>query len=149
MKKLVLVFGFLSFFGFSQQDSANTFWVQNLDKAKEIAQNDNKSILMYFTGSDWCMPCIMLKEDFFNTKKFKNYQDSFVFLKVDIPRNSDLLTLQQKLHNYELLEEYNTEKSFPLVTVLSPKGKVLAEISGYSSLRNPKYHFELLDNFSK
>ncbi|WP_025743467.1 thioredoxin family protein [Aquimarina pacifica] len=149
MKNIVLVFGFLSFIGFSQQNSKDQLWVQDFDTAKEIAKNDGKTILMYFTGSDWCMPCIMLKEDFFSTEKFKNYKDSYVFIKVDIPRNTDLLTPQQKSHNYKLLEEYNDQKSFPLVKIMSYKGKILDELSGYSSLRDPRYHFELLDKFSK
>ncbi|RKM91892.1 thioredoxin family protein, partial [Aquimarina sp. AD10] len=35
---------------------------------------------------------------------------------------------------------------FPLVNILNHKGKVLDKASGYSSLRDPKYYFELLEN---
>ncbi len=151
MRYILLTLCFTSMFSFSQDAIKKTdnLWVQDFDKAMHIADTKGKSILMYFTGSDWCTPCIMLKEDFFNTKKFKEYKSSYVFLVVDIPRNQDLLTDQQRKHNYKLLEKYNKDKSFPLVTILSPKGKLLDEVSGYNSLRDPKYYFELLEKFEK
>ncbi len=149
MKRILILFFLTCAVSFSQDEYSHSkvHWIQGIEKAKSEAKSNKKSILMYFTGSDWCMPCIMLKEDFFDSDRFDKYHDSYVFLKVDIPRNKDLLTEEQLQHNYTLLEKYNKNKVFPLVTVLSPKGKVLDQISGYSSLRDPKYYFELLDKF--
>ena len=149
MNKIFLVFGFLSFIGFSQQDSKNLNWLQDFEVARHNAKNNKKPILMYFSGSDWCSPCKMLKEDFFDNKKFKEYEKDFTLLLIDIPRSSDLLTDEQRVQNYELLDQYNEGKSFPLVVILSPKGKILDKLSGYSSLRDPKFHFQLLDKFTK
>lgn len=149
MKYLFIFLGLTYSLSFSQSKEIDfkTKWLQNFEKAKHKAEAKEKSILMYFTGSDWCMPCIMLKEDFFESDRFKNYENSYVFLKVDIPRNRDLLTDQQMKQNYKLLKEYNKSKVFPLVAILSAKGKILDEVSGYNSLRDPKYYFELLDKF--
>ncbi|WP_062055306.1 thioredoxin family protein [Aquimarina longa] len=149
MNKIFIIFSFLSCIGFSQETQKEDIWLYDLELAKQEAKIGKKSILLYFSGSDWCAPCKMLKEDFFDHKKFKNYKNSFVPLFIDIPRNKDLLTDKQKKHNNELLNKYNKNKSFPLLIVLSPKGKILDKISGYSSLRDPKFHFELLDKFSK
>ncbi len=149
MKYLHILFLLTFTLGFSQNENGKQedFWLQDFDKAKQLAKKNDKSILMYFTGSDWCSPCMMLKEDFFSSKKFKKYKDSYVFLIVDIPRNKDLLTETQKTKNYKLLKEYNINKVFPLVSILSAKGKTLDQVSGYSPLRDPKYHFELLEKF--
>ncbi len=149
MKYLLIILSLTCTISFAQDNasSSKTKWVQNFEKAKHKAENNEKSILMYFTGSDWCMPCIMLKEDFFESEKFKDYKDSFVFVKVDIPRNQDLLTEKQIEHNYSLLEKYNTSKVFPLITILSSKGDVLEKVSGYNAMRDPSNYFELLDKF--
>ncbi|WP_103866050.1 thioredoxin family protein [Aquimarina sp. I32.4] len=149
MRRIFLFFVLFGFIGFSQQESKDIVWLQDFDLAKKEAKANKKSILMYFSGSDWCRPCKLLKEDFFDHKKFSNYKKDFVFLLIDIPRNNDLLTDKQREQNYSLLNDYNDNKSFPLVLILSSKGKILDKISGYSSLRNPKFHFELLDKFSK
>lgn len=143
---LVLLVGFV---GLSQQNDSDSLWIQDFELAKQKAKEENKSILMYFTGSDWCKPCKMLKVDVFDSWKFKKYEKSYVFLKIDIPRNRDLLTEEQMKINFSLLNQYNKEKSFPLLIALSAKGKVLDDISGYSSLRDPTYHYEFLNKFSK
>src|ERR671912_83719 len=33
-------------------------WFTNLEKAKSEASQSNKAILLNFSGSDWCAPCI-------------------------------------------------------------------------------------------
>lgn len=37
-------------------------WLTDFNKAKIIAKEDNKLILLNFSGSDWCGPCIKLKK---------------------------------------------------------------------------------------
>ncbi|GAA4272254.1 hypothetical protein GCM10022258_15480 [Aquimarina gracilis] len=133
---------------FSQEEK-ESFWVYDLTEAKEIAKKENKTIVLYFTGSDWCRPCMMLKEDFFGSYKFSKYKNSFVFLYIDIPRDQDLLTEKQKIENYKVLDLYNKAKTFPLIFMINHKGKILDQISGYSSLRDPSYHFDLLSKFTK
>jgi len=133
---------------FSQNENSS-FWVYDMEEAQKIAKTENKTIAIYFTGSDWCRPCMMLKEDFFNNYKFNKYKDSYVFLYVDIPRDQDLLTEKQKVNNYKLLKNYNQEKTFPLICIVNKKGKVLDTISGYSSLRDPTYYFDLFEKYIK
>ncbi|MEW7278142.1 thioredoxin family protein [Aquimarina sp. 2201CG1-2-11] len=149
MKNLFLLLFFSFSIAYAQQKQQDVTWLQDFDKAKSIAKKKNKKVLLYFSGSDWCAPCKMLKKDFFENDKFKKYTSSFVLMLVDIPRNRDLLTEKQREQNAKLLEQYNTQKSFPLVTIIDTKGKVIDKISGYNSLRDPKFHFELLDKLSK
>ena len=90
MKKLILALVFfISFVGFSQELN----WQTDYDTAKQIAQQENKSILMYFTGSDWCAPCKQLKEDFFHSERFINESEKLVLLMVDLPFRQDILSL--------------------------------------------------------
>jgi len=132
----------------AQQEKAS-FWIYDLEEAKEIAKKEKKTIALYFTGSDWCRPCMMLKEDFFSHYKFNKYNDSFVFVYIDIPRDQDLLTEKQKVENYNVMNRYNDEKTFPFLCILNKKGKVIDKISGYNSLRDPSNYFSILEKFSK
>jgi thiol-disulfide isomerase/thioredoxin len=65
MKKLLfLAVLFIGFSAFAQEE-VQLNWLTDFKKAKKISQKEKKPILIYFTGSDWCPPCKMLKEDFF------------------------------------------------------------------------------------
>ena len=37
-------------------------WQTNYDEALALAKNENKPIVLVFSGSDWCGPCIRLKK---------------------------------------------------------------------------------------
>lgn len=118
-------------------------WVTDFETAKLISGKQQKPILMYFTGSDWCPPCKLLKKDFFNSSEFQERADKVVLLMVDIPRRKDILTPEQLRANKELVVKYNNQGSFPLIVGLNNKGRVLDEISAYSG--KPGYHFQFVD----
>ena len=59
---LVLILLCVSVQSFSQDDEySNINWLTDIEEAKEESAISNKPILIYFTGSDWCPPCKMLK----------------------------------------------------------------------------------------
>lgn len=105
-------------------------WMTDLSAAEAKAAQENKAVLVNFTGSDWCGFCIRLHKDVFSKPDFEAYtQDKFVLAEVDLPRRSKL-TPEQLRTNQELCEKYNVE-GFPTILVLTPEGKVLGGFSGY------------------
>ena len=40
-------------------------WQTDYKSVLKQAKKDKKNVLVYFTGSDWCPPCKMLKRDLF------------------------------------------------------------------------------------
>jgi len=38
-------------------------WTRNLEEAQAKAKKEGKSILMEFTGSDWCPPCVLVQRE--------------------------------------------------------------------------------------
>ncbi len=128
---------------------SGTDWRTNYDSAMEVAKKENKNVLVYFTGSDWCHPCKMLKKDLFSTDGFKTAATDYVLLYVDLPRNKDLLTPTQLQHNKELLSKLNKRGVFPLFKILSPQGDELDEYSGYSMNGEISKHLALLDKYRK
>ncbi len=127
-------------------ETSDIKWLTDFNTAKELATTSKKPILMYFTGSDWCAPCKMLKEDFFHTDRFEKTAKQLVLLEVDIPRKEDVISPEQKEKNMSLMRTYNKEGGFPLVVALDNNGSVLGEISAYSMLRDPSKHFSFVES---
>ncbi|MEL4308532.1 thioredoxin family protein [Joostella sp. CR20] len=119
-------------------------WLTDFSKAKKEAKRQDKNIMMYFTGSDWCGPCIMLKQDLFDSEEFKELAKDYVLVKVDIPRRIDIISEEQMKKNRELLDDYNPQKVFPKIVFLNDRGKKIDQIEGYNSLRDPRNYFEMI-----
>lgn len=147
--KYALILCILPLFISAQADIVNvesSKWLTNYDSALSKAKKQNKNVLLYFTGSDWCPPCKMLKTDFFDTAAFQELSNNYVLLYIDVPRNKDLLSQKQFDHNKALLDKLNKRKVFPLLKVLNPKGKEIDEVSGYSMNGVVDSHLNLLKN---
>lgn len=147
--RCLLVFAFLccSAIGLSQDKESNLNWLTNLEEAQAISKKENKPILIYFTGSDWCAPCKMLQEDFFETSQFQEKAENMVLVYIDRPRRVDILTPDQLAYNKTIIAKYNRENTYPKMLALNHKGKVLGKISGYSSLRDTSNHFSFVDKY--
>ncbi|MGB5668699.1 MAG: thioredoxin family protein [Maribacter sp.] len=149
MKRLLFLF-LLPIFLSAQADISvvkDSKWLTDFDKALSQAKKIDKNVLVYFTGSDWCSPCKMLKKDLFDSVEFDELSNDYVLLYVDIPRNSDLLTPKQMQHNKEILGKYNKKGVFPLLKIVNSKGNELDEYSGYSMNGEISYHLALLNKY--
>jgi len=131
MKNVVLIM--LLFFVYQSTFSQN--WMTDVEQAKKIALENNKPIVLVFSGSDWCTPCMKLEKKVFNTEEFKEYAlEKYVLLKADFPqRKKNKLSKEQQEHNNQLAEKYNKNGYFPLVVVLNSKGKLLGNL-GYKNI---------------
>ena len=91
--------------------------VHNMDEAQTQVEDQGKNLLMVFSGSDWCKPCIKLKQEVLQSPDFKFYWDEhLVLLELDFPyKKKNKLDKTQTKHNEELADRYNEEGVFPLV----------------------------------
>jgi len=110
-------------------------WMTNLDKAKQIAKSEHKLILLNFSGSDWCIPCMKLRTDIFDSDAFMKYaKDNLVLLNADFPRKKkDELSNEQQKENDALAAKYNPEGEFPFTILLDSNGNKLKVWDGYYS----------------
>ncbi|MBB3122750.1 thioredoxin-related protein [Mesoflavibacter sabulilitoris] len=148
MKHIIFIFSlFFSSLLFSQEEEHSSLnWLTDLNKAKVEATSSKKPILVLFTGSDWCAPCKMLKEDFFDSNEFETKSKQFVLLMIDIPRRTDIITEEQRKKNFEVVRKYNKEGSYPNLVALDDNLKVIGELSGYTFLRETDRHFAFIDS---
>lgn len=125
MKYLVLVFLMLMTMSFTE-------WKYDLVEAKLIAQKEHKYILLNFSGSDWCGPCIRLHKEILEASEFVHFADrNLVMVNADFPRlrKNQLPALQQRI-NEELAEQYNPKGVFPFTLLLDEHGKILKTWEG-------------------
>lgn len=108
-------------------------WFTNFDEAKAIAAKENKYILLNFSGSDWCAPCIKMKSEVFESQTFISIAEKqLILVRADFPRSKkNQLTKEQVKRNEALAEKYNPEGKFPLTLLLESNGKIIKEWDGY------------------
>lgn len=113
--------------------SASSDWVKNLDDAKKIAKEKHQVILLNFSGSDWCGPCIRLKKEILQSEAFTNYANAnLVLINADFPRNKkNQLDKAQVKVNESLADKYNPEGKFPYTLLLDADGKILKTWDGF------------------
>jgi thioredoxin-related protein len=104
----------------------------NLDQAKQIAQKEHKHILLNFSGSDWCGPCIRMHNEIFDAEVFKNMADTDLGLvNAGFPRKKkNQLSAQQQEINNKIANQYNSQGKFPYTVLLDANGKVLKDWNG-------------------
>ena len=107
--------------------SAN--WLTDFEAAKKVAASEDKPLLLDFTGSDWCIWCIRLKDEVFTREAFTDYaEDELVLVELDFPRGKSQ-TEELKAQNAALAEKYGV-RGFPTIVLLSPDGDLI-EKTGY------------------
>lgn len=105
-------------------------WLTDFEKAKAMAKEQNRHILMDFSGSDWCGWCIKLDQEVFQKDEFKAYaKDHLVLMLADFPSDKSNQSAELRKQNEKLMREFGV-RGFPSVFVLSPEGEVI-EKTGY------------------
>jgi thioredoxin-related protein len=122
---------FLSLFSFICLGTSP--WLHSLEEAQKTAQEKHKYILLNFSGSDWCGPCIRLHQEIFDSPAFEAFAaEQLVLLQADFPRKKQhQLTKEQQSENDKLAEKYNQAGNFPSTVLLNSDGKVIKVWDGY------------------
>ncbi len=122
-------------------------WHYNMHEAQQIAQQEHRHILLNFSGSDWCGPCIMLRKQILDQPAFLQMADSaLVLVNADFPRKKkDQLTQQQQQLNNALADQYDPRGRFPYTLLLDADGKVLKEWDGFPNMTPEAFAHQSLD----
>ena len=106
-----------------------SIWITDYQQALQNASEENKPILINFTGSDWCGWCMRLDEEVFSQSEFLNYaEENLILLKLDFPRNipqpDDVVA-----NNRALAQKYDI-KGFPTIVLIDNNENIIG-ITGY------------------
>ena len=107
-------------------------WEPNFEHAKKLAKEKNELILLNFSGSDWCVPCIGLHKEFLESEVFSEFSSkNLILVNADFPRRKkNEVSSEQNKRNEALAEQYNKNGVFPLTLLLNSEGKVLKTWEG-------------------
>src|SRR5438045_1399065 len=98
----------------------STEWQHDFKNAQKEAIQKNRLILLNFSGSDWCIPCMRLKKEIFNSEVFNQMAiQQLELVNADFPRlKKNQSDKEQIKRNEELAEKYNPEGKFPFTVLL-------------------------------
>jgi len=119
--------------------AADATWLIDFAAAKKLAAQQQKDLLIDFTGSDWCPPCIALHKNVLSKPDFaKQLGQHYIFVTLDYPRNKTKQSAQTIQQNEQLKKRYKV-RGFPTVILANANGKSYETQVGYSG--------DLLDNY--
>src|ERR1700722_2744936 len=123
----LLALAFMAFF------TTNVTWSGDFELAKTQAAQQHRLILVNFSGSDWCGPCIRLRKEILESATFESYaNDHLVLVRADFPRQKkNQLSKEQVKLNEALADKYNSEGKFPYTLLVDETGKVLFQWDGF------------------
>lgn len=113
--------------------SATITWSGDFEAAKKEAAEKHKLILINFSGSDWCGPCIRLRKEILETTHFEDFASQrLVLVRADFPRQKkNQLSKEQVKKNEALADIYNPDGKFPYTLLVDEQGKVLKSWDGF------------------
>lgn len=113
-------------------------WLTDYPKAQAQAKEQKKAILMDFTGSDWCPPCMQLKKTVLSSAEFSKFaSEKLVLVEVDFPQNKKQSDALKKAN--EALEKKFKVDGYPTVIVVDADGKELLREVGYDGASAKEY----------
>ena len=113
-------------------------WGHDVSTAQSRAKENGKLVLLDFTGSDWCPPCMALHDFVLTQPEFLNYAEkNLELVELDFPQNK---SIDKKLAeaNDKLAKKYNID-GFPTIIVLDAAGKIVHRDVGYSGKNAKAY----------
>jgi thioredoxin-related protein len=120
MKKIFLITLFLV--GAFATQAQELKWYTDVKEAITVSNKEQKPMLMFFTGSDWCGWCIRLQNEVLKTPEFTKWaKDNVILVELDYPRRTPQ-TPEIKNQNNELQQAFGIQ-GFPTVFFTSAESK--------------------------
>jgi thiamine biosynthesis lipoprotein len=103
--------------------------IEEPEVAFKLSNESQKPLLMIFSGSDWCAPCIRLHDTVLSDEQFQHYaSDHFILLKVDFPQRKKQ-DKSKRTENEQLADKYNPRGQFPHILLLRPDQSILSVLN--------------------
>jgi len=100
-------------------------WFVNLEKALEKAKEEDKAVLINFTGSDWCGWCFKIRDEILVKPEFRDFANkNIILVELDFPKRIKQ-TDEVKAYNRKLMNKYKIQ-GFPSIVLLDKNGNRLS-----------------------
>jgi len=112
--KTIALFTMLVVAQLSFAQKATLTWYTDMNEATAVAKKENKPMMLFFTGSDWCGWCHRLQNEVFKTPEFVKWASNNVILvELDFPRKNEQ-TDAIKMQNAQLQQQLQV-RGYPTV----------------------------------
>ena len=120
-------------------------WQTDFDKALQQAKQEHKYVLVNFSGSDWCIPCIKMHKEIFASETFASFANEHLeMVNADFPRlKKNQLSKEQQRKNEQLADRYNPNGNFPYTILVDEQGQVVKSWEGYSNMTPEEFTSQL------
>jgi thioredoxin-related protein len=119
--------------------AAEADWTLNVASAEARAKAENKPLMLYFTGSQWCPPCKATDREIFSKQAFIDYAGkNLVLVKLDFTRFGKPVADEFAGEHIRLMRKYQVE-GFPTLVLLSPEGDLIEKTLAYRRGGPEKY----------
>ena len=120
---MALAVGLLNIVALSREGrAAEIAWTQNFEAARDIAVREERFVMLFFTGSDWCPWCKRLDSEILQEDLFMSFaRDYLVSVKVDFPK-APVISEQQYRANQILAQQYKVT-GYPTLVFLDSDGR--------------------------
>ena len=117
--------------------SSGQQWFFDDQTALQAARQENKYVLIYFAGSDWCPWCQKLKSELIDRPEFTSFaQANLELVDIDSPRYHPMADLQLQ-SNRRIKRKYHVT-GYPTLVVLDPNGNEFLRME-YEAAGLPAY----------
>lgn len=122
-------------------------WFTDVNAAVAKAKAENKTVVLDFTGSDWCGWCMKLKSEVYDNTEFADYaKANLVMVELDFP-HSKPMSAELREANEQLQKKYSVE-GFPTTILLNGSGEEIGKRVGYVP-GGPKGFIAMMEQFPK
>jgi tetratricopeptide (TPR) repeat protein len=122
-------------------------WHSDIEAAKAQAAREKKDVFVYFTGSDWCPWCLLVRREVLGKDAFIDYAPKhFVLVELDFPRNKP--KPKEFAQNQALLEKWGLE-GFPSLILADAQGRPYASLRDGNVRDESTVYVELMEKLRK
>lgn len=116
--------------GGAESSHAHSQWTTDFEKARQVAKDSDKDLLVNFAGSDWCYWCKKLDAEVFSKAAFvSEAEKQFILVLIDNPTDKSGQSQTVQEQNKRLADEYKIQ-GYPTVLLMDAEGKTYAQ-TGY------------------
>jgi thioredoxin-related protein len=123
----ILAFIVLAFFAFIRYAPAQEL-LHDPNTAFSTATTTGKDILLIFSGSDWCIPCIRFEKKILTDSAFRLFASAnLILLEADFPQRKKIPDSLRTAYE-TLAAKFNSEGEFPHLVLLGPERHLLGTV---------------------
>jgi len=113
-------------------------WQEDFSKAQATAKESGRLLILYFSGSDWCLWCKKLEDELFSSDEIREgIPLRAVPLRLDFPQGKRLAPSRQ-LQNKVLRSRFDV-RAFPRVIIYDPAESKALWQHGYLEVEATNY----------